>query len=284
MIILRGIKMRFNLVALFLFAVFLCGCAGIKEKIPMKSGRMEVRDGEFLKYSKFVDGEKSHTFYIVSRVNASNGDVMAYLDIEKAGQENKIPANYSNYHAFIIYSARYNSIKEHYYNISNVNVGEIQARIPTVYDLKIDWDRETATSTRIFDDENREGKNSRIILNRQKLIKGFPYWDDDSLMMLGARTLDIKGGGIFYAIVPMFAKDPFPAYFNILGREDVVTKAGAFKTFKIGFIIADPFMGNLLGPLTTRLFLWKEDSPRGLIVKSQFDNSVNYLDEVSVWK
>lgn len=265
-------------------AIFLAGCSTAKEKIPMKPGRMQVADKEFLKYSKYVDGEKSHTFYMVSSVNASNNDVMVYLDIEKSDEEYKIPAHYSNYHAFIVYSARYNSIKEHYYNTSNVNTKAINYRIPAVYDLKIDWESNIATTTRIFDDENVEEKSSRVILSRQKIIMGFPYWDDDSLMMVGARTLDMKSGGIFYAIVPMFAKDPFPAYFKMLGRENVSTKAGTFKTLKIGFIIADPFMGSLLGPITTRLFLWKEDSERGLIVKCQFDNNINYLDDVSVWK
>ncbi len=121
-------------------------------------------------------------------------------------------------------------------------------------------------------------------MNKQKLEKGFSVWDIDSLESIGARTIDLNSGGIFYIIEPMYVKDPIPAYFKILGGETIETRAGVFKTIKVGFGISNPFLGKLLSPFAGILLFWIEDSPRGLIVKMQFGHDINILDEVSQWK
>ncbi len=111
---------------------------GKMEKVPVKPKQVEIQDKEFLKYSRFVDGEKTHTMYLVTIVNKNSHEILEYSEIVKAGDEMKIPSNYSNYQGYIIYSMTHNSINEIYYNTSNLDTQNMNVKIPSILDMKFD--------------------------------------------------------------------------------------------------------------------------------------------------
>ncbi len=265
--------------SIFMF-VLIAGCSGsFKSSVPIKIKALSIPDGEFLKYSKYVNGEKTSTSYFVGRIGPGRHDFTEYIEMVTAGAESNIPANYTNYHYFIKMSLDTGSLIEQYSDYHDLPQ-ELKLKAPDFIDLKIDYENHLASYVMKIRDKEEE----RVTYSKVKLKPGFPVWNMTSLLFAGPRLLDIKSKGLLYVIEPFYVKEPVPGTFKIIGKEVLETPAGRFDTLKVGFSSADPFLGKLLETYTQSLFFWIEDSPRGLIVKTQGDNNINILDEVSVWK
>ena len=74
--------------------------------------------------------------------------------------------------------------------------------------------------------------------------------------MIGARFLDRDSDGIVYLVEPWILKEPMPIRVKYNGREEIVTKAGRFKTIKGTMLIADVFIGRLLESYTKNMTVW----------------------------
>ena len=267
-------------ILVILIYVLITGCSGsLQGPVPIKMKALSIPDREFLKYSKYVSGEKTDTSYFVGIMGPGGHDFTEYIEMVASGEESNIPANYTNYHYFIKMSLDTGSLIEQYSDYHDLPQG-LKGKAPDFIDLKIDYENHIASYVMKIKDKEEE----RVSYSKVKLKPGFPVWNMTSLLFAGPRLLDIKNKGLLYVIEPFYVKEPVPGSFKIIGKEFLETPAGRFNTLKVGFSIADPFLGKLLDIYTQSLFFWIEDSPRGLIVKTQGDNNINILDEVSVWK
>jgi hypothetical protein len=245
---------------------------------PVKPKTPSVRDGEFLTYSKYIGGEKTDTTYFVTRVNPQKQELNLYIEMEKAGSEYKFPAHYTNYHYFIRVALDKTGLKDSIWNYHDMP--EISMKIPSYSDIHIDYDNHQAEYTLKI----KDGEEEKITHSRSGFKQGYPAWNLSSIMFTGPRCLDVQGGGLLYVIEPFYIKEPVPGTLKIIGKEVIETRAGKFKTLKIGFSIADPFLGKLLDSYTEKMFFWVEDAPRSLIIKTAMDDNVNLLEGISVWK
>lgn len=212
-------------------------------------------------------------------MDKTHNTVIEYIEMMKAGEESKMPVHYTNYHYIIKISLENGSLVEAHSDFHDVP-SERNLRVPDFMDLKVDQENHTASCIMKI----KENDEERTSFSRMKLKPDFPVLNGTSLFFIGPRFLDISDKGIIYLIEPLYAKEPLPCTFKILGREIIDTKAGRFNTIKIGLAAADPFLGKLLSSIVQNVFFWVEDSPRHLVVKTHILNDTTILDEISVWK
>lgn len=272
-----------NLILLLILAFFgtiLCSCSKGNRigQVPVKSRKLHIEDKEYLKYTKYVGGEKVDLVYFVARVDQANHNLIQYMDMQKIGTGDKMPFYYTNFHYILKVNTENGYLEEAYFDYHDVP--EFGIKLPEFIDTKIDQEKNIATVVmKIKRDETVNTVRSTV-----KLKPGYPVWDMAGFMFLGTRCMDISNKGILYIVEPFYIKDPVPCTLNELGKEVIETKAGKFNTIKIGFIVTDPFLGSLISAYSQNFFVWVEDAPRSLIIKSQMNDNINLLDEISVWK
>ncbi len=262
-----------------------CFPMGLKEivNVPMKPKKLVIKDGEYLKYSKYESGEKTTDFYLVTRLSQDGKKLFLYREGIELKSDFKLPENYTNYHRKFIISLDDASLIYHQddflYQIKSLISNNFKGKIES--ELLIDKIKERAD----YKEQIWDGEEIKIRTSRIKIKPDFPILDIDSLGFIGARLFDYSKNGIIYLVAPGAVKEPVPCYFEIKGREVIETKAGRFNTIKVGGESADPFLGKLLENYSKKMFFWIEDSERGLVIKTQdADDKVNILEEISQWK
>ena len=119
--------------------------------------------------------------------------------------------------------------------------------------------------------EFRTINDGKIDFIRSKVStkKGYPEWDLPNSMIFSFRYLDTGSPGIFYVIAPALVKEPLPVSFKFLDKEKVRTAPGDYKTLKMSFSIADPFLSGLLESYLKGTCIWIEDSPGRILVRME---------------
>jgi len=268
------------IIMIILFSSLVQSCVEKYKDEPVRSKEISIQNHEFIKYTKYIGGEKTHTVFVVFETDRANHIVRAYINISKVGKEAELPQNYSNYSIKMVVSLDKGSLLEEDLDYTSVKESDFVLKTPDKSFLKIDLESYSAYYRVLF---NKEGQE-KSLLSKFKLKKEYPVWSISSLMMIGCRFMDASRGGILYIVEPNYVKDPVPAYFRVVGKEVLETKAGKFNTIKVGFSTSDPFLGSLLNSYTSEIFFWVEDSARALVVKTQIENNVNLIEEISTWR
>jgi hypothetical protein len=257
---MKILKSVILLILLVLLADNILSAMGSKiTDIPMKSSKIKLEDGEYIRMGNYVGGEKIGEWHFAARVHKSENRAEFYeqeLNL-KTGQ--KLPSHYTNFKTYR-YTVDLNtgSLISSFYQNPSTNEKRVQSS-----DFRLDEERNVINfSYGIWDGNSLKTSRYKI-----EVRKGYPICDMSSMAYI-TRFLDITGPGVVYLCVPDFLKEPLPIRFSYLGREIVHTTAGDFKTIKATFVVADPFLGKLLSPYMKDLTMWIEDSPRMLFVKS----------------
>ena len=251
---------------------------GMKEIVmaPMKPKKLVILDGEYLRYSEYKSGEKVTDFYLVTRVSPDKKKLYLYREGIDINSNYKLPDNYTNFHRKFLINLEDASLVFHKNDytdrfISNNFKGRIED------EFFVDKTKGYAN----YKEQIWDGNEFKTMTSRIKIKPNFPVQDVESLGFIGGRLFDLNQNGIVY-LVTVVIKEPVPFYFEIKGREVIKTKAGVFNTIKVGGVVADPFLGKLMESYSKKSFFWIEDSPRGLVVKTQdASDTVNILEEVS---
>ncbi len=269
------------IIGIIIIAIIPAYSMGIKQvnMVPAKPKKLEIRDGELLKYIDYVGGEKVKEVFRVTKIYPKEKTVILYMDANLYNGLYKMPLHYTNYVNQIKISLDKASLVYSYFDITQYAMTNNNFNGQVYYKINIDRDNELAFCTlKVWD-----GYNLKIMENRIKIKLNYPIWDMDSLFV-GFRYLDLSSGGMFYLIAPQIIREPIPGTVENLGKEIVDTPAGKFNTIKFGFMIGDSFLGSLMQPYLKETFVWIEDNERGIIVKAQRPNEATVLEEISVWK
>jgi hypothetical protein len=251
------------------------------EMIPMKPGKLKIRDGEFLQYASYTGGEKVKDVYILSKTRKDNRGPLVdiYLEYKLLSDKKPIPVSFTNYEQKITVSLDKASMVENIKiratnNISDDINNEIYKH------LLINWKDNILYMERWI----WNGYETNIIKERVKIKPEYPIWDSLSMIFVGLRFLDIKSPGIIYLVEPIVLKDPIPMNFQIIKKEVLETPAGKFNTLKINAQTSDPFIGKLGKAINDKTFYWVEESERQLIVKFEASGITTYiLEKISTY-
>ena len=248
--------------------------------MPMKAAKLEIQDGEVLKYIKSGEGTISENeMHVVSKIRNDKlyGKVVDVYLGWPVGKEKKImPSIYTNYEDKFTVSLNeasliYNRIDDFSNNVMNNEKG-------------IFYEMVNVNKTENIAEIETKSWNGNDILqskSRVKIKPGFPVFDLDALAYVGARYLDIKGPGIVYILEPVIMKEPLPVSLRFIKNEVIDTPCGKFNTVKVGGVIADPFLGKLIKSYMDELFIWVENSERRLVVKIQSPSATWILESIT---
>ena len=250
---------------------------------PMKAGIPVVEDGEMLKYSDYISGEKTAELYLVYKKESLSGwgDVIkVYEFINSMNKPRKLPLKLSEFEGYYIVSLKNASLVEEYRNFSNrITSDNLKGPYQHFYQMNADQ-KQIDYSQKIWD-----GYESRDTKSRIKIKPDYPVWDGNSIAFLGSRYLDLSSEGMAYLVEPSILKDPIPFTVKIFAHETVTTPVlGKFPAKKYGALISDPFIGKLINSMMSETFMWVEDSPRKLVVKTQnYTGETLYLESISTF-
>ena len=266
----------FSLSVLFaVFSVNILTAMGGKpiQDTPMKASKINVTDGEYLRFGNSTGGEKSMDTYIVTRVDDHKKTAEIYWQNLDLYAKQILPGHYTNYNSqhykidLQTGSLLYSSF---YANLTNTK-GLVHSEII--------FDQEKSLINSLF--EYWDGYELKKSQPKMTVRKGYPVIDMNLITYI-CRFLDVTGPGIVYLCQPNVLREPIPFSFSFIGRETVRTPAGEFKTVKVAINIADPFLAKLLTPYAKELMIWIEDSPRMLFVKGVYAGGWTFmLEEVS---
>jgi len=245
---------------------------------PLKPRVLLISDGEFLRYDIFIAGEKYQDVNIVSRISEDSNYISVYIGKHNMNSRYPMPKHYTNYQRQFIIDLKTGSLIKSFgdyiaqYKLDNRN-GE------AYFSLEIDTNNNIANYiAKFWDGYEFMQKTSRVPLK-----KGYPAWDIPSIAFVGSRYMDINGNGMLYGVVPAYVKEAVPVVGRVIKKEVVVTSAGKFNTIKYGVGIPNAFLAQLLETYVKELYLWLEDSPRSLVIKTTTPDETYLLKEVSNW-
>jgi hypothetical protein len=250
-----------------------------QDSLPVKPRKILIEDGELLKYGNFVGGERYQDLNIVSWFSADRKTIKVYVGKRFIGTNIPMPKKYTDYQRQFVISLDTASMVRSFgdytkeYLAQNLT-GEV------AFDTVVD----PAKNLAIYTSKIWDGYETRTKTTRVKLKPGYPVWDAASLAFVGSRYLDLSGRGIVYGVYPTIVKDAVPISARFIGRESLEIPLGTFNALKYGIGITDPFLAQLLESYVKEINIWIEDSPRGLVLKTQAPDEVNILEEISTWK
>ncbi len=242
------------------------------QDMPMKASKIKMPDGEYIRMGAYSGGEKTEEWDIVTRIDRGK-TARIYWQALNIRLKQKLPSHYTNFctYNYTVDLENGNQLFSTYQNPVTNEKGVIRS----VFRLNMEKS-EVESETEIWD-----GNDIKNAKTRTPVRRGFAVIDP-GMLFFAPRFLDVKGSGIIYICEPRGLKNPLPVFFRYIGKEKVKTPAGEFDTFKVSWIIADPFLAKLLQPYIKESFLWVEDSPRLLVVKTTGFNDTRYiLEEVS---
>jgi hypothetical protein len=248
----------------------------------MKAGKFQIRDGEMLTYSVYRNGEENSrvTFVIKTNKDTVWGDTATmYEFLQVITNMRKMPDDYKNFDGYHTVSLARASLVE---ETRNWEFAKGQFRgFPYYQHYEMNIKDETYDYTARYwnGNETRESRSRISLKNKMQ----YPIWTMQSMVMIGPRFMDFNGHGIIYLVEPWIFKEPMPLRVRILGREEIETKAGRFKTVKENMDIADIFIGRLLESYTKSMIAWVDESS-GRVIKIKGPDEVDYLESISVFK
>ncbi len=278
----------FSVIILFIIqSVLLFPLANKIEQVPMKiAPRLTIQDGELLRYGFYAGGEKAGDNYFITRIiqdESKNKLAQIYYQAAKINSGKEMPGNYTNFSSrFLVSIDRCTLLEADGEEKIDTNNHKLE-NIPSGYAGLFSWHYNLNTEKEQIDYENKiwDGYEVKSRKSRIPVHPGFPCRDWMSGMFFSARFMDIKCPGVFYFILPEALKDPIPLTFKTIKKETLTTKAGTFKTVKMGMNAADPFLARLIEPFSRMMYLWVEDSDRKLIVQIQLPAGFFKLEEIS---
>jgi hypothetical protein len=272
--------MRSRLEVIIFVALLSAPALGLaQDSLPVKPRKILIEDGELLKYGNFVGGERYQDLNIVSWFSADRKTIKVYVGKRFIGTNIPMPKKYTDYQRQFVISLDTASMVRSFgdytkeYLAQNLT-GEV------AFDTVVD----PAKNLAIYTSKIWDGYETRTKTTRVKLKPGYPVWDAASLAFVGSRYLDLSGRGIVYGVYPTIVKDAVPISARFIGRESLEIPLGTFNALKYGIGITDPFLAQLLESYVKEINIWIEDSPRGLVLKTQAPDEVNILEEISTWK
>lgn len=160
--------------------------------MPMKPAKLEVQDGEALKYIKIGEGLiPDNEMYFVSKIRNDPlyGKVVdVYLSWSTVKKMGFMPSNYTNYQDKFTVSLNeasliYNKVDNYSNNVINNEKG-------VFYELMNINKKENIAE---IETKSWNGYEIRQSRSKVKIKPGFPVFDFNSLGYVGSRYLDIKG-------------------------------------------------------------------------------------------
>ncbi len=254
------------------------------ENIPLKpAAKLVIQDGEFLRYGKYKAGEKYADEYIVSRIiEDKNGQTYVKIYIEEiaADGNQKLPVFYMDYSRYLLISVDKASIIE---SVKSSSTNEVGGSALEAVNNEFFWRYYIGKDKDFIEFESKvwNGYEVKIRKNKVKFKTGFPIWDLKSGVYFAPRFLDTASPGVSYFVVPEILKEPVPVTYKFYAKETLQTKIGQFNAIKLSFLVADPFLGQLMESYTKETFFCLENSERRLILRIQGIGIVNQLEEVS---
>lgn len=261
----------------------------VYRKVPMKPcSTIGIPDGEYLHYVNYTGGEKISDEYAVTRIISNSSEAVLYKIYIKnisVTLSNREPGNYTDWPTRFLIDPRSGSVLEgdQYFATNKQEMQSMQ---------KYGMGNLLYEHYKLESDKGRVEFNTRSVLNSRtnesrvyvKIKPGFPVWEGEAFMFYSLRFLDFRKGGIVYAAAPEYMKEPMPNTYTIQSKETIQTANGSYKTVRLGWSEADPFIDKLLGPIIKNIGYWLEDSDRKLVVKVKApsgDGTYTELAEVS---
>ena len=280
-----------HLLGILLICAMACplySMSGRVEKIPLKTvAEIRIRDGEFLRYSGIQGGEKVRDVYFVSKWedNKTFGKCLhVYYDAVDRKYRKKLPGNIRDFAGYYLISRATGSSVESRYDVTYLTEKPESRGV-----------RDIAMEGRVFEDMHIDLEHSEAVyahkywngyeLESKKIVvpvkPEYPLLGIESGTLINTRFLDLTNKGIFYYLVPDFAKEPIPTVFQFAGKETIQTKAGTFKTVKVRFVCPDPFIAQLMLSYTREMAVWIEDAPERRVIRFQTPVETHELEEIS---
>jgi len=231
---------------------------------PVKPSKLQITDGEKLTYGYYSGEERAGGFIMVERISTNSGEVDIYINgiIDPTNKKIKMPENYSNYGEMMRVSLKTASLID-VYNDWTSNAVILDNKGQVAQDYIVD----RTNSTVFYVEKFWDGKSVTTRESRIRIKEGFPVYDINSAGLIATRYIDSSGKGIFYVVMPWLFKEAIPASVKIIKKETVTVRAGKFAAVEMGMAITDPFLSMLLSKNVDRFVVWKEEAPRGLILK-----------------
>jgi hypothetical protein len=274
-----------KLVLLPIAAAIIAACSLGRQNVPMKTySRIDIPDGEFLHYSDYFNGEKMVDHYYVTKiVKNGNGGIFyrIYYDILSYGGNRNLPENYENWPVRILIDPVSGSTID---SEGNINQNDLKSYNPSSFGIG----GLTYWHYRLFRDKgyveyvSRSASGEKTLMQtfKVKIDPAFPSTDAFSLLFV-YRLMDTESHGIIYWVMPYFMKDPMPVTLRSIKKETISIKSGTYKTIKVDTVMGDRFFATLMEPFTKYSSVLVEDSDRRLLIKSQVQNKVTLLEEIS---
>lgn len=262
---------------LLLLAITILPCLA-EDPPPAQPRKLLIEDGELLKYGYFVGGERAQDISIVTWYSSDRKTIQVYVGKHLIGTNIPMPTKYEDYQRQFVISLETASITKSFADFTK----EYQAANQTgeiAFNTQID----PAKNIAIYVSKIWDGYDLRTKTFRVKLKPNYPVWDAASLAFIGSRYIDLSGKGIVYGLYPTIVKDAVPISARLIKKEPIQTPLGVFNTLKYGIGITDPFLAQLLDSYVKELFVWIEDAPRGLVVKTEAPGGVNILEGITTW-
>ena len=253
-------KLFFNIFCLVILII--PGCSG--KPPPLQPAHIRIEDGEWLQYKGYNNGEFDYDLTLVTRYEKHPvwGDVIkTYEFVKSKMMKIEMPKNYSNFQNFYLISKSLASSVEMNRNFMEMTNSSDNGPVLMKYSYNDDLKE---MQYKLI---NWNGKETTAQMNRIKIKQGYPFWDLTSIIFIGMRFMDITHPGICYVIAPFVFKDPMPGMIQILGKEEIEVPAGKFKTIKVGFKIADSFIGRLMDSYIKDTVIWLEDNESMRLIK-----------------
>jgi hypothetical protein len=230
--------------------------------MPVRSN-VDIPNGEYIMYSIYVGGEKAMEFRMVTTYTDKTL-VKTYMDLHMIGEDIKVPDHYTKYPWYAKVNletasmTRYVQDETHYYVDQNLKKG--------IHFMDVSFGNEIRAVTRTWD-----GYESRQSISRSRNVDiSYPVWLMAGFNLWGSRLLNWEEGGVVY-IWDSYLKDPVLSSMNILGRDTLKSDIGMFEVDKIGFRVADPFLGALLRQFTDSITFWVERGPKRRLLKIEIE-------------
>lgn len=268
-----------NFIVFSLFCLFIVDQAYTSDQPPVKPKKLLIQDGEQLKYGNFVGGERYQDINLVSRLSEDQNKVYVYIGKYNIGSKLLMPKHYTNYQRQFTVSLESASLISGFgdyvqQSLEENTTGEVAFRI------NIDAVKNMA----VYASDIWDGYEMRTKTTRVKLVPGYPVWDVPSVAFIGSRYLDLSGSGIIYGVYPTVVKEAVPVNVRMIKKEVLNTPLGKINTTKFGIGVTDQFLSQLLESYIKELYIWIEDAPRGLVIKTQSPTESYILEGISTWK
>jgi len=270
---------RKKTLALTLLLTFAVLPALAEDAPPIRPRGIAIEDGERLLYGVYTGGERYQDVVIVSRFSADRKTINVYIGKHFLGTNLPMPAKYKDYQRQFVISLETASMLRSFGDYT----AEFKAENKTG-ELAFDTVIDPAKNLAVYVSKIWDGYDLRTKTTRVKLKPGYPVWDVPSLAFVGSRYLDLSGKGVVYGVYPTIVKEAVPVSARFIKKEVVETPLGKFATLKYGIGVTDPFLAQLLDSYVKEMSIWIEDSPRGLVVKTESPGDNYVLEGISTVK